>query len=245
MKVTITHLTKMGPGFVCVAGVEQGTTRHIRPVTNRQLRLEHIDSHGGVFGLGAIVDLDRVRSSASPPEIEDRSFLEHRLSRSGTAGPAAFQSLLETVCQTRLQRIFGRDLARVGTSCALPKSTGDASLGVLRLPGIEDLVVEQRESARGSYETLRIALTVGQYQFRFPVTDLRFARLDNAGLSWEIDRAVVDDVRRRLREQRDVLLSVGLSRPFQRSASDHPRHWVQVNNVHLADDPLWRGTLAG
>ena len=245
MKITITHLTKMAPGFVCVAGIEQGTMRHVRPKTNRQLRLEHVVSHGGVFGLGAIVDLGRVRSSATPPEVEDRNFLEHRLSHAGTIGATAFQSLLQTVSQTRLQRIFGRDLTRVGSSCAMPKATGDASLGVLKLSSVDDLFVEQRQSARGAYETLRIALTVGQYSFRFPVTDLRFARMSSCGLSWEIDRDVVDAFRDRLARQSEVLMSVGLSRPFQRSQSDVPRHWVQVNNIHLADDPLWCGTLAG
>lgn len=158
MRITINHLTKMAPGFVCVAGIEQGTGRHIRPLTNRRLRLEHIESTGGVFGLGAIVDLGRVRTDAKPPEVEDRSFLEHRLSQAGRIGPEAFQTLLESVAQNRLQRIFGPELARIGTSCALAKGSGVASLGVLRVQAIDDLIVEHRESARGAYETLRVLL---------------------------------------------------------------------------------------
>jgi hypothetical protein len=36
-----------------------------------------------------------------------------------------------------------------------------------------------------------------------------------------------------------VLVSVGLSRPFRKRADDPPRHWLQVNNFHLADKPCW------
>lgn len=244
MRVTINHLTKMAPGFVCVAGIEQGTGKHIRPLTNRQLRLEHIESSGGVFGLGAIVDLGRVRVDAKPPEIEDRRCLEHRLSRSGTVGADAFRTLLQSAAQNRLQRIFGPELERIGESCALPKGAGIASLGVLRVPAVDDLIVEQRESVRGRYHTLRLLMSVGRYAFRLPITDLRFARPGENGMSWDIDRDVVDDIRARLMRQSEILLSVGLSRPFQRSVADVPRHWVQVNNIHLDDDPLWRGTLS-
>jgi hypothetical protein len=35
-----------------------------------------------------------------------------------------------------------------------------------------------------------------------------------------------------------AILSVGLTRPFKRDKSDSWRHWLQVNNIHLADDPL-------
>jgi hypothetical protein len=37
-----------------------------------------------------------------------------------------------------------------------------------------------------------------------------------------------------------LLLSVGLTRPFSNSPSSPPVHWLQVNNIHLEDDPTWR-----
>ena len=38
------------------------------------------------------------------------------------------------------------------------------------------------------------------------------------------------------------LLSVGLTRPFSSREGDAPVHWLQVNNIHLEDDPAWRLT---
>ena len=39
----------------------------------------------------------------------------------------------------------------------------------------------------------------------------------------------------------ECVLSVGLRQLYQRM--EPPRHWLQVNGVHLADDPLW--TVSG
>jgi hypothetical protein len=37
-----------------------------------------------------------------------------------------------------------------------------------------------------------------------------------------------------------VILSVGLTRPFRKWGDSEERHWLQVNNIHLEDDPLWQ-----
>src|SRR5262249_38600569 len=39
-----------------------------------------------------------------------------------------------------------------------------------------------------------------------------------------------------------VILSVGLARAFQASGDTARRHWLQVNNLHLEDDPVWKPT---
>ena len=36
------------------------------------------------------------------------------------------------------------------------------------------------------------------------------------------------------------MLGVGLTRPFAPTAGEPPLHWLQVNNLHLEDDPAWR-----
>jgi hypothetical protein len=36
----------------------------------------------------------------------------------------------------------------------------------------------------------------------------------------------------------DVILMVGLTRPFQVKDDDDERHWLQVNGICLADRPL-------
>ena len=37
-----------------------------------------------------------------------------------------------------------------------------------------------------------------------------------------------------------VILSVGLARAFQVSGDTARRHWLQVNNLYLEDDPAWK-----
>lgn len=66
-----------------------------------------------------------------------------------------------------------------------------------------------------------------------PLTDLRF---------YDLTSDLVDERRLELLEdrlrRRAVLLSIGVGRPWAREGSQ-PRHWLQVNNVHLDDNPLW------
>jgi hypothetical protein len=38
----------------------------------------------------------------------------------------------------------------------------------------------------------------------------------------------------------ETILSVGLTRPWQKRGDDAERHWLQLNNIHLRDDPLWQ-----
>jgi len=52
-----------------------------------------------------------------------------------------------------------------------------------------------------------------------------------------IDDRRVEVLEDRLR-RRDVLLCVGVGRPWA-PEDEEPRHWLQVNNVHLDDNPVW------
>jgi hypothetical protein len=47
-------------------------------------------------------------------------------------------------------------------------------------------------------------------------------------------------VRRRIQAGVEVILSVGLTRLWRKQEDAAERHWLQVNNVHLQDDPLWK-----
>jgi len=38
----------------------------------------------------------------------------------------------------------------------------------------------------------------------------------------------------------EMILSVGLTRPFAPSSESEEVHWLQVNNVHFEDDPVWQ-----
>jgi hypothetical protein len=239
MRIVITHLTRMGTNLICVAGIDLDTGKHVRPLTNRLLRLSHCKPLGGVFSIGEIVDLGRTRPKGTPPEVEDQEFREHQLSTIGRIDPARLWEMLSDHADTRLQRIFGRDLEKIGTSCATMQGRGIASLGCLIPTRIIDLSVRRYPGDFVPREALRILLQIGDHEFSLPVTDLRFSKLHPSGSRWLFHRDLVDDVNARIADGVPVILSVGLSRPFQRNGTDGARHWLQVNNIHLKDDPLW------
>ena len=67
------------------------------------------------------------------------------------------------------------------------------------------------------------------------MTDLRLFGDDHATPEPARLRAAA----RWIADSRDVLLSVGLTRKFRSSERHEYRHWLQVNNIHLKEDPTW------
>lgn len=235
MRIVVNHLTRMVPGFICVAGISVETNQHIRPVCSRaMLPLRWAATHGGVFGIGNVVDLGPVKDRRSPPEIEDREFREQRLRRLDRLPPEAFWSLLDEHHDTRLQRIFGPELTLTGQSCTTDRGTGRASLGVI-VPGS---IARLYAGGRG----VRLAFDVGRAALDLSVSDLRFYSMDDETASWTINCARLASVAHSLDAGVPVILSVGLTRAFRRDGNDTSRHWLQVNNIHIKDDPL--GDLA-
>lgn len=237
--IVISHVTKMSPGFVCVAGTDMATGEHIRPLTNRQLRLAHLSIAGGVFNIGQKVDLGRTRRIGGLPEVEDRHFWEHQVQSVGRVLPDAFWAGLLAGAETRLQSIFGRELQPVGRSCATVSGEGRASLGYLIPSRVLDLRVVPRHGEIGLHDTLRMELLVNQRTFDVPVTDIRFCGLRSDGLAWIVYRDIVEEVHERIRADVPLVLAVGLTRAFRRDKDSYSRHWLQINNIHLADNPLW------
>lgn len=79
-------------------------------------------------------------------------------------------------------------------------------------------------------------LTMGK--LRLPLTDLRCFH----------DAKPENDVAQQLSTRvamSAVLLSVGLGRAWQPPGRPAVRNWLQVNNVHLPDEPLWGTPVRG
>jgi hypothetical protein len=232
MKLVINHLTRMAPGFVCVAGIDTETGRHVRPICNRaMLPLRWaVDGHSP-FQIGGIVDLGPVKFQGSPPEVEDYHFHEHILRRTGRLEAGGFWALLEGHTSTRLQHVFGPDLRLDGSSCVMAIGRGLASLGCVLPSCIHELSINERGG-------VRLVFDIGRAKLDLSVSDLRFYQLQAATATWVPDRNRVASAAYALDTGVPCILSVGLTRAFQRSNRDEKRHWLQVNNVHLQDDPL-------
>lgn len=232
MRIVINHLTRMVPGFICVAGISVEINQHIRPVCNRvMLPLRWSSIHGGVFGIGNVVDLGLVRDRSERPEVEDREFREQHLRYLDRLPPTNFWSLLDEHHDTRLQRIFGPELTLVGQSCTTDCGTGQASLGVIVADHLERLYL-------GSRGGVRLAFHIGRAHLDLSVSDLRFYAMDDGSTTWTVDQNRLESVAYALETGVPAILSVGLTRAFKRNSIDTSRHWLQVNNIHLANDPL-------
>ena len=67
------------------------------------------------------------------------------------------------------------------------------------------------------------------------MTDLRLFGDDHA----TPDAARIRAVAQWIADSQGVILGVGLTRKF-RSSDDAPYcHWLQVNNIHLKETPIW------
>jgi hypothetical protein len=84
--------------------------------------------------------------------------------------------------------------------------------------------------------TVRMVLECLTPSVDLSVTDLRLYERDHKTPR----RDLVADVQRRIDAGVEVILSVGLTRPWRKQNDTAERHWLQVNNIHLQDDPLWR-----
>ncbi len=76
----------------------------------------------------------------------------------------------------------------------------------------------------------------GQFSADLSVTDIRLYADDHVTR----DARAVAATDRRLRRGTPIIISVGLTRAFATGPTFPPVHWMQVNNLHLEDDPLWR-----
>ena len=229
MRIVVNHLTRMQPGYICVAGVDLQTGKHVRPVQRGRLSRSRLTRYGGPFDIATLVDLGHVEAVGSPPKVEDYHFNMDEARSYFVAAPHDFWYLLRDIAQRRLADIFGPEMRQHGGTCALPMGRGRASLGCLILSGRPELVVSDTG-------TLRLHFSDGDFDVRASVTDIRLYEANQKALRL----AVIDDLQRRMNGGVAVILSVGLGYPWRKPGDTEERHWLQVNSIHLADNPVWQ-----
>ncbi len=75
MQILVNHLTRMQPGYICVAGIDLETGTHVRPVLwYGRLSTSLLLKNGGPFELGCVVDLGPTVCVGRAPEHEDHRF---------------------------------------------------------------------------------------------------------------------------------------------------------------------------
>ena len=132
MQIVVNHLTRMQPGFICVAGIDLEDQKHIRPVlAGSRLRTHLLKPFGGPFEIASVVDLGKTEYQGHSPETEDYLFDPSKAFRVRDMGPNMFWKLLLDISQESLMQIFGDELQQQGRTCAVEAGMGTASLGCL------------------------------------------------------------------------------------------------------------------
>ena len=231
MKIILNHLTRMQSGYICAAGVDVQTRRHVRPMPGRgHLRPDLLALHGGPLDIRAIIELGPSKHVGKPPEIEDHEFDPRNMQALGSLAAPRFWNMLTQMAKTDLASIFGADLRPAGArSCGVDMGKGAASLGCL-VPKERPRVYLRTRPDKPPQ--IRIQFTDGKFDVDVGVTDIRLYGEDHA----TPDAAAVDALMKRLSGSDPVILSVGLTRPFTPKDDTAPMHWLQVNNIHFKDD---------
>ena len=236
MIIVVNHLTRMREGRICIAGVDLQTSRHVRPVT----KWGHLDGRllagrEGPFNMGHVVELGSVTPDPQKPHVEDHFFVPWKARFIERFRPEDFWALLYRMSRLRLQEIFGEELRPMGRqACGTDVGDGDASLGVLRPVNRPRIFLRDEKS--GEQPSVRIRIDDGQMSVEVGVTDVRLFGSDHVA----VNKTMVERVERRLQGTGAVLLSMGLSRAFAPgSVKTSAKHWVQVNNIHFEENPIW------
>ncbi len=241
MIIVINHLTRMREGRICIAGVDPQTSQHVRPVTKwghldgRLLAGRSLDGREGPFNMAHVVDLGSVNPEPQKPHVEDHSFVPWKARFIERFRPEDFWALLYRMSRPSLKEIFGDELRVTDRqACGTAIGMGAASLGVLR-PVNRPQIYLRREK-NDAQPSVRMRIDDGQMRVDVGVTDLRLFGSDHVSLK----ETMVDGVDRRLQGTGAVLLGMGLGRAFvSRSEKGSARHWLQVNNIHFEENPIW------
>lgn len=235
MKIVVDHLTRMQSGYFCVAGVDIKTKRHVRPMPVRgHLRGKLLASHGGPFDMGAIVDLGPTTPIPERPQVEDVSFEIDAARNTGILAGNRFWNMVTQLAQPKLTALFGVDLQQRGSqSCAVDCSQGVASLGLLAPTGRPEIYLRPR-NARPSQ--IRLRVSDGDFNLDLGVTDLRLYRADRL----TPDEDAIERTSQRLATEHEVVVSVGLTRPYAPKPDAPKLHWLQANNLHFREDAVWQ-----
>jgi len=231
VRIIINHLTRMQPGFVCVAGIDLATGRHVRPELPGRIRVDMLGPNGGPFDMAVEVELGRVKLHPSPPEVEDCLVTASALRKMRDLPSDEFWRLLKSVARPGLREIFGAGFSRHGATWIIEPGTGEASLGCLvtQAPPLLAVCVEDHHGE--PKQRIRCHVRGRDGDCFPPVTDLRLYCADQKTPRLE----VIDDLNRRMKAGASAILSVGMTRVMSQD-----KHWLQVNNLHLDDDPTWR-----
>jgi hypothetical protein len=211
---------------ICIAGIDWGTGKHLRPVTDPEdpMTRELLRGEGGALELGLILDLGSTVPDSSPPETEDRLCETTNFRPLKKLAAADYFDLLGTTADPDLPSAFGPSLQSYG-SRTFAVGVGEGSRSLACIPaGPEDRLLI---NAFG-----KLKLVTGDAAIA--ITDCRLFE----GATSNPRPNVVESVNNRLDGGISAYLMFGLARAWAPNADEPLLHWLQLNGICLEDDPL-------
>ena len=187
-----------------------------------------LDCNCGCVNMAKVVDFGEMRDVGCKPELEDREFSPGDLQLVKSLSKWEFWGLLLGNSKDNLKEIFGDSLRPLKASRVIDKGHGSASLGFL-LPAKTPLI------GINEHGKIRVKLDDRGESVFLSLTDLRFYAKD---LETPLPKTV-QSVSRRLKSGVRAILGVGLTRAWGKPGKPE-YHWLQVNNIHMEDDPTWQ-----
>ena len=240
MQLLINHLTRMQPGWICAAGIDLTTGKHIRPVAGHGLPNNLLKRNGGPLRLGTVVDLGPSEFCGTVPEIEDRRFRIENLTEIRQTANAELCRTCEDMAESTLRAIFGDDLEwliheypgraaqrysnehRPWGTAAVEQYCGIRSLGCYWAQSAQLICLENAGRSR-----VRLRFHEDDFAFDVPITDYRVYLADQI----TPDEITITELASAMANQTRTLIAVGLSRAYRHSETQPARHWLQVNNI--------------
>jgi hypothetical protein len=225
--LTLTDITRMREGRICIAGVDEAG-RSIRPVVPEgNLWEDFLTSlRGHVIGPFTRLGLDLLEHRPEPPHTEDWTFNPWTAVHAGELQAPERRALLERILDQSVRAIFG---ARIHGDAGhyVMRGEGSRSLGTVRVSALT--AVEVRRPVDGDLRTYITFADASGARFRLPVTDLamyhRWAAVHDQTRN---DLQLASDIRRDLAGW-DLIVRVGLARNWEK----HPnRCHLQITGVY-------------
>lgn len=223
-EVTLTDITRMHEGRICIAGIDQHG-RCVRPIVPGANVWEGFLTSlpGHTIRRFSRLSLELAMAEPDPPHTEDRAFNPWSARYIEQLDAGAAHRLLEGILDPCVEAIFG---APIREQSWVQRGEGLRSLGTVRPREITEV------NATQASEGMRLRLGfigAGGAAYRLAVTDLSLLRacrqmLDTLGSCEGAAKRVRRDI-----EGRDVLLRIGLARGWAK----HPdRCYLQITGVY-------------
>jgi hypothetical protein len=229
MQLVFNHITRMRAPRICIAGIEPGSHRHVRPTTPRTdlIKRALLREELGPIAMGALVDVGLVTPEPSPPESEDHAFQTANVKYVRDLDDQEFLDLIDAVRDDDIQTAFGPELKNVRNGYAVGAGLGERSLAVVRADEPPTLMVD-------GWGKLRLHVRDLDPAPNLSVADVRFYEADQK----TIKKMVVRDVNDRIEDGVGSFLMLGLAHATRMPWDDRERHWLQLNGVVLEDRPV-------